>query len=85
MQIEQLRMEAENFKQLGKDLADFDLKSNNKAKPIVVPEPPIHTNHWYRGSAAICGTGCPLARAVAFCSSNISHKGLTTDPTMESP
>ena len=29
MLIEQLRMEAENFKQLGKDLADFDLKRLN--------------------------------------------------------
>lgn len=29
IQIEQLRMEAENFKQLGKDLADFDLKRLN--------------------------------------------------------
>ena len=29
MQIEPLRMEAENFKQLGKDLADFDLKRLN--------------------------------------------------------
>ena len=29
MQIEQLRMEVENFKQLGKDLADLDIKSIN--------------------------------------------------------
>ena len=29
MQIEQLRMEVENFKQLGKDIKDFDLKKIN--------------------------------------------------------